>query len=215
MDLSLAVKMDTRKLWECSAQLRYHIPLLYVFKDEKCWEISNTSVNRPFTSGMQFFSPSPAPTHCCLQGVMSARSIQCFYRHLLSLGIQDPGKRKLNHLLEHRDIYFLEVNQAVLPNNDYRPINRLIIITAMVSWHLTLGSSVNIFVKLRVWNGVHYFPTMSKMFSFQSQVHYLNQTEMLLLPWTFPELQQSNSWPLSLWPGYWCTKCNHLACWVL
>lgn len=181
--------MDTRKLWECSAQLRYHIPILYAFEDEKDWEISNTSMNRPFTSGKQFFSPSPAPTHCCLKEVMSARSTLCFYRHLLSLGIQDPGKRKLNHLLEHRDIYFLEVNQAVLPNNDYRPINRLIIITAMVSWHLTLGSSVNIFVKLQVWNGVHYFPTMSKMFSFQSQVHYLNQTEMLLLPWTFPELQ--------------------------
>lgn len=146
-------------------------------------------MNRPFTSGKWFFSPSPAPTHCCLQGVMSTRSTQGFYRHLLSLGIQDPGKRKLNHLLEHRDIYFLEVNQAMLPNNDYSPINRLIIITAMVSWHLTLSSSVNIFVKLQVWNGVHYFPTMSKMFSFQSQVRYLNQTEMLLLPWTFPELQ--------------------------
>lgn len=140
--------MDTGKLWECGAQLKCRIPLLRVFKDEQCLHVSNTFVNRPFTSREDFFPhplpPPPPRTQSCLQGVMSARSMQSFYRHLLSLGVQDPRKRKLNHLLEHGDIYFFEVNQAMLPNNDYRPINRLIIITAIVSWHLTLGSSANI-----------------------------------------------------------------------
>lgn len=138
--------MDTGKLWECSAQLRHCVPLPHAFKDEKCLEVPNILVNRPCTSRKQFFPPPmpPSPPHCCLQGVMSTRSTQSFYRHLLSLGIQDPPKRKLNHLLKHGDIYFFEVNQAVLPNNDYRPINRLIIITAVVSCHLTLGSSANI-----------------------------------------------------------------------
>lgn len=36
IDFSLAVKMDTGKLWEHRAQLRGVIPLLHAFKDERC-----------------------------------------------------------------------------------------------------------------------------------------------------------------------------------
>jgi len=88
--------------------------------------------------------PTLPPAHCCLWRVMRAGSAQPFYGHFLSLGIHGSPKRKLNHLLKDGDIYFFEVNQAMLPNNHYRPINRLIIITAVVSWHLALGSAANI-----------------------------------------------------------------------
>lgn len=119
---------------------------------------------------------------------MRAGSTQPFYRHFLSLGIQGSPKRKLNRFLKDGVIYFFEVNQAMLPNNHYWLINRLIIITAAVSWHLALGSAANILCQvaglqwcsLRSHNGWNVFISVTSALLGSNR----NVAASLNLPWT-------------------------------
>lgn len=99
--------MDTGKLWECSAPLRHRIPLLRAFKDERCLEVSNTLVNRPFTARKQFF-PQPLPPRTLLPSRSNERKVNAvFLQAFAFFGDPRPTKKKIKSSPKAQGYLFL------------------------------------------------------------------------------------------------------------